>query len=112
MCYFFSLFQAGRQSMRVKQIISRKPGEPSGQLAELQAIEPDLLLLFGAVEHFTVAPLYETLRQAFPEVHLPGCSTAGEITQDGVDDGMCTVTPVASCKLHKQTMSINYLGEV
>ena len=78
--------------MRVRQIISRKISELRGRLDELQAIEPDLLLVFGAVEHFTAAALHESLCQAFPEAYLLGCSTAGEITPDGVDDGTCTIT--------------------
>lgn len=78
--------------MRVKQAVCRNTGELAPSLVELQAISPDLLLVFGAVEHFVAAPLHQTLRQAFPEAHLLGCTTAGEITLDGVDDGSCTVT--------------------
>lgn len=78
--------------MRVKQVVCRKASELAARLVELQVIRPDLLLVFGAVEHFVAAPLHQTLRQAFPDVHLLGCTTAGEITPDGVDDGSCTVT--------------------
>ncbi|MDP3638499.1 MAG: FIST N-terminal domain-containing protein, partial [Azonexus sp.] len=65
--------------MRVKQVVCRKAGELAARLVELQVISPDLLLVFGAVEHFVAAPLHQTLRQAFPDVHLLGCTTAGEI---------------------------------
>lgn len=94
--------------MRVKQIITRNVGELTGELtqkptevlteplsaklAELKAIEPNLLLVFGAVEHFTAMPLHQTLRNAFPDAHLIGCSTAGEITSQGVEEGSCTIT--------------------
>ena len=80
--------------MHVRQIICRKPGELNAKLVKLTAIEPDLLLVFGSVEHFTNSSFYETLRKAFPESNLLGCSTAGEITLDGVDDGTCTITGV------------------
>ena len=98
--------------MRVKQIITRNVGELTGELtgkltqkatealtepltaklAELKAIEPNLLLVFGAVEHFTAMPLHQTLRNAFPDTRLIGCSTAGEITSQGVEEGSCTIT--------------------
>lgn len=78
--------------MRVKQVVSRKAGELAARLVELQAISPDLLLVFGSLEHFVAAPLHQTLRQVFPQAHLLGCTTAGEITPDGVDEGTCTVT--------------------
>ena len=64
--------------MRVKQIITRKVSELTGKLAqkptekltealtelltaklaELKAIESNLLLVFGAVEHFTAMSLH------------------------------------------------------
>ena len=77
--------------MRVKQIITRNVGELTGELtqqptqkptekltealtqaltgklAELKAIEPNLLLVFGALEHFTAMPLHQILRNAFPD---------------------------------------------
>lgn len=83
--------------MRVKQIITRNVGELTGELtqkpsqkptekltealtepltaklAELNAIEPNLLLIFGAVEHFTTLPLHQILRNGFPAAHLIGC---------------------------------------
>lgn len=78
--------------MQVKQIIGRKPDELSGKLGELKSIAPDLLLVFGSVDHFAGSTLQASLQDAFPSVALLGCSTAGEISQGGVDDGTCTVT--------------------
>lgn len=80
--------------MQVKQIIGRKPADVSSKLTELQSIAPDLLLVFASVDHFTGSALHHSLREAFPKATLLGCSTAGEITQDGVDDGTCTITAV------------------
>ena len=94
--------------MRVKQIVTGKMSELTGEftqkptqkltealtakLGELKAIEPNLLLVFGAVEHFTAMPLHQILRNTFPDSHLIGCSTAGEITSQGVEEGGCTIT--------------------
>lgn len=78
--------------MHVKQIIARKPADLASKLVAQQSIAPGLLLVFGSVEHITAPGLTETLRAAYPHACLLGCSTAGEITPDGVDDGTCTVT--------------------
>lgn len=78
--------------MRVKQIIARKPADLASKMAPLQSTDPGLVLVFGSVEQLNAPGLAETLRAALPEAVLLGCSTAGEITPDGVDDGTCTVT--------------------
>ena len=81
--------------MRVKQVVCRKALELASKLAELKAINPGLLLVFGSVEFFTAEGLSDVLKKEFPAAKLIGCSTAGEITADGVDDGTCTVTAVS-----------------
>ncbi|MBU1362678.1 MAG: FIST C-terminal domain-containing protein [Gammaproteobacteria bacterium] len=80
--------------MRVKQIINRKPADLAVALNHLNDGPADLLLVFGSIEHFTSADFHNTLRNAFPEALLLGCTTAGEITTEGVDDGTCTVTAI------------------
>jgi hypothetical protein len=80
--------------MQVKQIMGRNAADVSNQLNGLESIAPDLLLVFASVDHFTGSGLHHALRQAFPNAALLGCTTAGEITPDGVDDGTCTVTGV------------------
>ncbi len=80
--------------MHVKQINSRKVSDLPAKLIELQAGNPDLLIVFGAIDHFRSGSLHQTLRAAFPQSRLIGCSTAGEITPDGVEDGSCSVTAV------------------
>ena len=81
--------------MRVKQTICRNENELDRQLSNLQGIEPNLLLVFGSIAHFSQSGLHDTLRQAFPRATLLGCSTAGEITPEGVDEHCCTVTALA-----------------
>lgn len=80
--------------MHVKQIVIRKAAELNSKLASLSLADPDLLLLFGSVPQITEPGLSDTLRAAFPKARQLGCSTAGEITSDGVDDGSCTITAV------------------
>lgn len=80
--------------MRVKQIISRKPADLAAALPSLHDNGADLLLVFGSIEHFTSPGLSASLLSIFPGALQLGCSTAGEITADGVDDGTCTVTAI------------------
>jgi len=80
--------------LRVKQIINRKPADLAAALTTLQGDSADLLLVFASLEHFASPALSETLSKAFPGALLLGCSTAGEITAAGVDDGTCTVTAI------------------
>ena len=80
--------------MYVKQLVNRKPADLDTTLATLQNSTADLLLVFGDIAHFTAPGFHASLRQAFPDALLLGCTSAGEITANGVDDGTCTVTAV------------------
>ena len=80
--------------MHVKQCVVRSSADIAGTLADLAGGKPDLILVFGAVAHFAEVMLMACLRSACPDAALLGCSTAGEITADGVDDGTCTLTAV------------------
>jgi hypothetical protein len=78
--------------VHVKQIVVRNSSELAGKLASLQEVDPGLLLVFGSVDQLNSTRLAETLGSYFPHTVLLGCSTAGEITPDGVEDGSCTIT--------------------
>lgn len=80
--------------MRVKQIINRKPADLAAAVTTLQGLDADLLLVFGSIDHFSFPGASQCLQQAFPRAILLGCSTAGEITPDGVDDGTCSITAI------------------
>lgn len=80
--------------MRVKQIINRKPADLAVALDNLKNFAADLLLIFGSIEHFSFPGFHESIRSAFPEALLLGCSTAGEITAAGVDDGTSSITAI------------------
>ena len=80
--------------MHVKQCLIRSTDTLAAALAELSGAQPDLLLAFGDVRFFTDGGLAASLQAAFPDTALLGCSTAGEITADGVGDGTCTLTAV------------------
>ena len=81
--------------MRVIQKIVKKPVDLAGQSSDLAAFKPDLLMIFGSIDHFSAPDFVSTLRTALPDTALIGCTTAGEITSDGVDDGTCTLTGIS-----------------
>lgn len=62
------------------------------QLARLNQIEPQLVLVFGAVAALTRPGLLAQLTKAFPAAELAGCTTAGEISNEGVTDEQLVVT--------------------
>lgn len=76
--------------MQVAQTTFRGAPHDAASLAELIAIKPDLVLVFGAVEPLRAAA--SALAQAFPTAQRVGCSTAGEISKDGVQDASLVVT--------------------
>lgn len=80
--------------MQVQQIVVQNSAELPTALERLDSPAADLLLLFGSVEQISVPGLADALRQRFPKARLLGCSTAGEITPDGVNDGTCSITAI------------------
>ena len=76
--------------MQVTQVILKNSEKIAAELDVLRAIEPNLLLVFGCVELLkSVATPLATL---FPDAIRAGCSTAGEISKEGVTDNTCVVT--------------------
>jgi hypothetical protein len=64
------------------------------QLAPLAAVKPNLLIVFGSVSRMTDAALPALLREHFPDAGHAGCTTAGEIANDGVSDDSLVMTAV------------------
>ena len=64
------------------------------QLASLTAIDPQFVLVFASPAWLGDSRFYPLLRTAFPQAHLLGCSTAGEISTHGILDRGCVVTAV------------------
>jgi hypothetical protein len=65
-----------------------QPGMPGG------VSEPQLLLVFGGRSVLEQEAPIEALRRAYPEAHLMGCSTAGEIYGTQVGDDSLVATAV------------------
>lgn len=80
--------------MKIQQVVVTDAATLPEALAPLQAVAPQLLLVFGATPFFVDPRLMPALQAVAPAAVLVGCSTAGEISRTGVDDGSCIITAV------------------
>lgn len=76
--------------MKVVQTVIRPADGDGFDFSALSAIEPNLVLAFGAVDALHRGA--GAIAQAFAHAHRAGCSTAGEISARGVEDGTLVVT--------------------
>lgn len=79
-------------SIRVAQAHIRKHGDAVAALQDLRRLEPQLVLVFGAVSSLVETGLADVLAEALPNAVRVGCTTAGEITATGVVDDSSVVT--------------------
>jgi hypothetical protein len=79
--------------MRVSQVCLTKTQPEVSDFAPLAAMQPQLVLAFGSVSALRAGA--DALRQAVGAAHIAGCSTAGEISGQGVSDGSLVVTALA-----------------
>ncbi|MBP9906332.1 MAG: FIST C-terminal domain-containing protein [Rhodoferax sp.] len=78
--------------MKVVQKLMQDPTDIAPMLAELAQCSPQLILVFGSATWLRLlAPVLQA--QFAPTLRL-GCTTAGEISGQGVSDGCCVLTAV------------------
>ncbi len=80
--------------MEVRQVVLEKGVPATGDLDELVAMAPQWVLVFASVPCLENGALVPALEAAFPRAQRVGCSTAGEISCDGVGDGSAVVTAI------------------
>ncbi len=78
--------------MQVKQVLLRPESLVANELALLRDCDPHLVLVFGNAAWLT--SLAGPLTDLYPSAKRLGCTTAGEISTQGVSDGTCVVTAV------------------
>jgi hypothetical protein len=78
--------------VQVRQIVIERLRDDL--LAPLQAIDPQLVLLFGSPGFFADDSLPPWLQRHFPNATRVGASTAGEISAQGVTRGSLVITAV------------------
>lgn len=94
--------------MKVSQVVIRSANPAVSDLAALAAINPGLVLAFGSVEALKGGST--AIAEAFSGAHRVGCSTAGEISQDGVGDGTLVVTAVHFDQTQVEQVSTTLTG--
>lgn len=80
--------------MRTVQTVLSSALPDSAALAPLVLLDPQLVLVFGSVACLGQPGYFDRLQAACPTAHWVGCSTAGEITQQGVSEKTCVLTAV------------------
>ncbi|MBF0604764.1 MAG: FIST C-terminal domain-containing protein [Nitrospirae bacterium] len=78
--------------MKLQQIKISKKDSKILDLSKLIQLQPQLILVFGSKSMLADGEIYRQLIHQLPGVWLAGCSTAGEITNDGVHDDTLTLT--------------------
>lgn len=78
--------------MEVAQITLTNAADIPGKLKELDSLRPNFLLAFGSEP--LLKAVTAPLASAFPMATRIGCTTAGEISNQGVADHTCVVTAV------------------
>ena len=78
--------------MRVTQTVFHSGGLDSAGFSALAATNPQLVLAFGAPDVLHASA--DALAHAFAGAHRLGCTTAGEISAQGVSDGTLIVTAI------------------
>ena len=93
--------------MQVVQTLIRSTNGLGDTLQALSAIQPQMVLAFGPA-HWLHA--LDTHRLPFADAHWLGCTTAGEISSQGVSDDSCSVTAIRFDRAKVQAASTCLMG--
>jgi hypothetical protein len=80
--------------MKIEQTVLHDIDGDMEALHGLAAIEPQLVLVFGCVQHFASPQFAAALAKRFPHAQRVGCTTAGEISSEGVSNHSTVVTAI------------------
>lgn len=80
--------------MKISQIVLKQREIGQDQIAPLIALDPNLVIVFAAPLFFQPGGSLCKLGLSFPGATLIGCSTAGEVSDAGVEDGSAVITAV------------------
>lgn len=80
--------------MQIRQSTLKGPQLSRQQLQPIEALSPNLVLVFGSPDFFAPGGGASHLADIFPAETLLGCSTAGEIDASGVQSNSTVITAV------------------
>jgi len=92
---YFRFNHGGEVSVKIQQLLLKTTQDAAERLRPLTAVAPQLVTIFGASSFLTDPLFVQTVTELFDGAAVVGCSTAGEISDDGVSEGSCIVTAVA-----------------
>jgi hypothetical protein len=78
--------------LKTTQVQIKNQGQIPAMLKKLAEIKPNFLVMFGSQDCFNSGGWVETISKEFPIAQVIGCSTAGEISNEGVTDNTLIVT--------------------
>lgn len=68
--------------------------------------EADLVLMFGPKEFICSSQVFEAVMSKYPSANILGCTTAGEIFNDQVNDNILTITAIKFEKTETKFFSV------
>ncbi|MFZ6689601.1 FIST signal transduction protein [Undibacterium sp. SXout11W] len=80
--------------MKILQIAMTDISDAVEKLSTLTGIAPQLIIVFGCVDHFSDPAFFKTLKTSFPDAELVGCTTAGEISFSAVSNATSIITAI------------------
>lgn len=80
--------------MKIRQTTITAQSAIGSALEGLAEVQPSLVLIFAAPSFFATTQLSADLAHRFPNAILLGCSTAGEVSQRGVEEDRAVITAV------------------
>ncbi len=92
--------------MQVAQVFSAKGALRDQDLEPIRSLNPQLILVFGSVEHFQSADFKAIMQKHFANVIVIGCTTAGEISKKGVTDNSLVLSGIHFQKARLKAASV------
>lgn len=80
--------------MIISQITTTKDAFTDDELHTLSSIEPDLVFAFWSKKYLETPPFVAQLRQTIPQTALIGCSSSGDVDDEGMKDDSIVLTAV------------------
>lgn len=81
--------------MKTHQIIIQSSEISSNHIDSIKNIKPQLILVFADITYFNNPQFLTPLKANFHQCHIIGCSTAGEIYQQGVLNKSVIITAIS-----------------
>lgn len=96
--------------MEIRQLVVSGADLAEADLSTLVDLSPQLVLVFASLQALRDGLALARLRAQLPQAQWMGCSTAGEISGQGVDDGQVVITGIRWRQVQFRVVSVAYDG--